>query len=387
MKVKISTIMSILVYHIIFINLYYVHNYSLLVYIFSFALMFLLLINAKYFVNKRYLKINIILFLFLGVMLVSTLYNNMNIHRGILQIIKILEIFLFWEYIHQVSQEKSTVKTFFILTLVYSILNDIIMFIRPDMFLANDSNYLLGNKFQVSYFHILLLAFYMYYVKDKKDKKNVVFKTIFAVLAICICLYTECTTALIGALLFLIIYVATKNNHKKIKPIFIMVLLIVSCSILILFSNIVHLKPIEYIIVNLLHEDITLTGRTYIYDNIFSVIGNKWLLGYGYGNSYDIMFEQLHVPNTQNALLEYWLDSGILGVTLLLVLIYNIFKDYNKNINSIVIYLYVFSILGCIEVTIDIIYIALLAMLNIGKVNKINNEKYQKQNYGSSTSV
>ena len=147
MKVKISTIMSILVYHIIFINLYYVHNYSLLVYIFSFALMFLLLINAKYFVNKRYLKINIILFLFLGVMLVSTLYNNMNIHRGILQIIKILEIFLFWEYIHQVSQEKSTVKTFFILTLVYSILNDIIMFIRPDMFLANDSNYLLGNKF------------------------------------------------------------------------------------------------------------------------------------------------------------------------------------------------------------------------------------------------
>ena len=366
MKVKISTIMSILVYHIIFINLYYVHNYSLLVYIFSFALMFLLLINAKYFVNKRYLKINIILFLFLGVMLVSTLYNNMNIHRGILQIIKILEIFLFWEYIHQVSQEKSTVKTFFILTLVYSILNDIIMFIRPDMFLANDSNYLLGNKFQVSYFHILLLAFYMYYVKDKKDKKNVVFKTIFAVLAICICLYTECTTALIGALLFLIIYVATKNNHKKIKPIFIMVLLIVSCSILILFSNIVHLKPIEYIIVNLLHEDITLTGRTYIYDNIFSVIGNKWLLGYGYGNSYDIMFEQLHVPNTQNALLEYWLDSGILGVTLLLVLIYNIFKDYNKNINSIVIYLYVFSILGCIEVTIDIIYIALLAMLNIG---------------------
>ena len=261
------------------------------------------------------------------------------------------------------------------------------MFIRPDMFLANDSNYLLGNKFQVSYFHILLLAFYMYYVKDKKDKKNVVFKTIFAVLAICICLYTECTTALIGALLFLIIYVATKNNHKKIKPIFIMVLLIVSCSILILFSNIVHLKPIEYIIVNLLHEDITLTGRTYIYDNIFSVIGNKWLLGYGYGNSYDIMFEQLHLPNTQNALLEYWLDSGILGVTLLLVLIYNIFKDYNKNINSIVIYLYVFSILGCIEVTIDIIYIALLAMLNIGKVNKINNEKYQKQNYGSSTSV
>ena len=387
MKVKISTIMSILVYHIIFINLYYVHNYSLLVYIFSFALMFLLLINAKYFVNKRYLKINIILFLFLGVMLVSTLYNNMNIHRGILQIIKILEIFLFWEYIHQVSQEKSTVKTFFILTLVYSILNDIIMFIRPDMFLENDSNYLLCNKFEVSYFNILLLAFYMYYVKDKKDKKNVVFKTIFAVLAICICLYTECTTALIGALLFLIIYVATKNNHKKIKPIFIMVLLIVSCSILILFSNIVHLKPIEYIIVNLLHEDITLTGRTYIYDNIFSVIGNKWLLGYGYGNSYDIMFEQLHVPNTQNALLEYWLDSGILGVTLLLVLIYNIFKDYNKNINSIVIYLYVFSILGCIEVTIDIIYIALLAMLNIGKVNKINNEKYQKQNYGSSTSV
>lgn len=387
MKVKISTIMSILVYHIIFINLYYVHNYNLLVYVFSFALMFLLLIKVKYFVNKRYLKVNIILFLLLGVMLVSTLYNNMNIHRGILQIIKILEIFLFWEYIHQVSQEKSTVKTFFILTLVYSILNDIIMFIRPDMFLANDSNYLLGNKFQVSYFHILLLVFYMYYIKDKEDKKSVAFKIIFAVLAICICLYTECTTAFIGALLFLIIYIVTKNSHNKINSIFIIILLMVSCSVLILFSNIVHLKPIEYIIVNLLHEDITLTGRTYIYDNVFSVIGNKWLLGYGYGNSYDIMFEQLHVPNTQNALLEYWLDSGILGVTILLVLIYNIFKDYNKNINSIVIYLYVFSILGSIEITIDIIYIALLAMLNIGKVKEINNEKYQKQNYSSSTRV
>ena len=47
MKLKISSIMAFLVYHIIFINLYYVHKYDLVVYAFCAIMLFILCISKK----------------------------------------------------------------------------------------------------------------------------------------------------------------------------------------------------------------------------------------------------------------------------------------------------------------------------------------------------
>lgn len=375
MKIKISSIMAILLYHIIFINLYYVEKYSLIIQAFALILFFYLALKMKFFINSRYLKVNILLFSFISIMLISSIVN-VNAQRGVFQVVKLLEVFLFFEYIKQIGNEKNTIRIFTILTFIYIIINDLLMFLSPSLFYLNNSNYLLGNKFQVSYIHILLPILYMYYnsLINKKDVSNMVASIITLLFAMFISAYTECTTGLVGTILFTVFYFCMRKKNKKVNAKAIIIVLLISCSILLIFSNIVKLKPVEYIIVNILHEDVTLTGRTIIYENIFNIIGSKWLLGYGYGNSYDVMSEQLNYPNTQNALLEYWLTTGIAGMILLIILIYKILNNYNKNINSLIIYLLVFCILGSIEITISTIFLAVLAIIN-EEDNKIYNNK------------
>lgn len=367
MKIKISSIMAILLYHIIFINLYYVEKYSLITQAFALILFFYLALKMKFFINSRYLKVNILFFSFISIMLISSIVN-VNAQRGIFQAVKLLEVFLFFEYIKQIDNEKNTIRIFTILTFIYIIINDLLMFLSPNLFYLNNSNYLLGNKFQVSYIHILLPILYMYYntLTNKKDVSNMVVSIITLLFAMFISAYTECTTGLVGTILFSVFYLCMHKKNKKVNAKAIIIVLLISCSILLIFSNIVKLKPVEYIIVNVLHEDVTLTGRTVIYENVFNVIKDRWFLGYGYGNSYDVMSEKLNFPNTQNALLEYWLTTGIVGMILLVILTYKILKNYNKNVNSLIVYLFVFCILGSIEITIGTVFLAVLAIVNEG---------------------
>lgn len=379
MKLKISSIMAFLVYHIIFINLYYVHKYDLVVYAFCAIMLFILCIKFKYFTNRRYIKINAFIFIFITIIIISAVYNKVNLHRGILYAIKILEIFLFWEYVYQRNEQKSVIKIFLYLAVVYVIITDMLIFFKPNLYLNNSKNYLLGNKFHVSYLHILLFVFYSYYNYGKNDAIVKIFKVLIWSWAVVISIITECSTAVIGCILIAIVnLVAKKKNIKNLSnPKAIILTLVISCSILLFFSGILHIKPVQYLIVNILHEDLTLTGRMYIYEKDFGIISEKLFLGHGYGNSYDVMFDAIRAPNTQNGLLECLLNFGVIGTTLLLLIIYRVFKDYDKNsnMNAIIVYLYVFSILGMIEVTIDIKYIALIAMLNNGKINTLVGEK------------
>lgn len=379
MKIKISSIMAFLIYHVIFISMYYVPQYSLLVYIFCGILLVMLCCKIKYFINKRYSKVNILIFSFVAMILFSAFYNRVNMQRGVIYAIKVLEIFLFWEYVHQKNEQKTVVKVFLYLTVFYLIITDILLFISPNLYKNNSRNYLIGNKFYVSYLHILLLIFYSYYKSSRNDIRVKCVKIFLLVWAIAIAFVTDCSTAVTGcALILLLKLIIKRKNIKNLSnPKMFMITLFVSCSLLLCFSGILHTKPIKFLIVNVLHEDLTLTGRLYIYENDFDIISKKLFLGHGYGNSYDVMYSAIKAPNTQNALLECLLNFGILGTIALLLLMYRIFKDYNKcnEMDSIIIYLYVFSILGMIEITINITFIALLAMLNNGKINSLVGEK------------
>lgn len=373
MKVKISNIMAILLYHIVLVNLYYINNYEQITHILMIVLFFLLLLKIRYFFRSEYSKINIFLMILIGVTIISSLYNGINIQRGLLQGLKLFEIFFFFEYIHQTKNEKKVIKIFIILTAIYLLINDILIFCMPELYSVFGNNYFLGNKFQVSYTHIILLALYIYYAGNAKSNMDYI-KYFLIILTAVISIYTKCTTVLVGLLVFLLLYHFQKNKNVNAK--WIITLLIASCSILLVFSNIIKLKPIEYVIVNILHEDPTLTGRTIIYENVFETIESHWLLGYGYGNSYEVMSTQIHSPNTQNALLEYWLTTGIIGMLFLIVFIYQILKNYSsKKNNALISCICMFCILGSIEITIGNYFFVLMAIINVGKKSKEKREE------------
>ena len=365
MKINLINIMAFIIYHIIFVSFAYIDNYNTIILTLEILMLFLICLNIKLITNKRFNKINFLVLVFFLVIIISSIISGPNFQRGIIYGLKVLEIFLFWECVCKTNKKNTILKMFFYLTLIYTIITDILIFFVPNLFIKYN-NYFIGNKFYVSYFHILLFILYICIPKNKK--MYAIFLYIFSMI---MSIVVNCNTALIGCILIGIFYLL-KDKLNLINPIAIILVLLVSSSVLFVFRGILNFRPIQYFIVEVLNEDLTLTGRLEIYDNDIQIILKKPFLGYGYGNSHDVMYNAIKAPNTQNGILECVLNFGVIGTSLLLLIIYNIFKNYNKqqNLMPIIVYIYVFAILGMVEITINITYIALIAMLNNGNLEK-----------------
>lgn len=381
MKISIINIMAFIIYHIIFVTFSYVDNYNVIVLALEILMLFLLCLKIKVIINKKFAKINILLIAFIFIIFIGAIRSGSTFMRGIIFGIKVLEIFIFCEYAYQKNKIDSVIKTFFYLTLFYVIITDILLISVPSLFMRYN-NYFVGNKFYVSYLHILLFTFYM--CLPKKNKR---FTIILYAYSIIISIIVNCNTALIGTILIALLYLL-KDRFNLVNPALIIIVILVSSSILFMFRGILNYKPIQFFIVEILNEDLTLTGRLEIYDNDLEIISKKLFLGYGYGNSHDVMYDAIKAPNTQNGLLECVLNFGVLGTFILLLIIYNVFKNYDKNKNKIplIIYIYAFSILGMVEVTINITYIAVIALINNGLIKEkgedcgnIENKEYNKK--------
>ena len=375
MKIKISSIVAFMVYHIALINLPYISIYNYVLYAFMGLTLIFFLLNYKVFLKKEYRTVNICLLLFLMTIMISSIYNNNNIHRGIIYIIKVMSIVMFFEYMYYKNENKKAMKMFFYLTAFYCLINDIIIFISPDIYIYNQGYYFLGNKFHLSYIHIILLILFMYLYRNElkqNDAKKIMLFFIVAI-SIAILMITECTTAFIGYLILLLLlgFNSVKKVLKNSK--ILLITIFISGFILVFFSNILQNRIIEDIIVNILHEDTELTGRLYIYENIFEILSKSLLLGYGYGNSYEIMYEYIAAPNTQNGILECVFNFGIIGTFFFILFIISIVNNlkYNseyKDKQYVILFgVYVFILLGMVEVTYDIYLITLLSMINCGK--------------------
>ena len=375
MKIKISSIITFMVYHIALINLPYISIYNYILYSFMGLTLLFILLNYRVFLKKEYRTVNIFFFLFLTVIMISSFYNNTNIHRAIIYTVKVMSIVMFFEYMYYKNENKKAMQMFFYFTIFYCLINDIIIFISPDIYIYNQGYYFIGNKFHLSYIHIILLILFMYLYKDDLKQSDMKKIMLFFVIVVSLATFiiTECTTALIGYLILLLLM--TFNSMKKMlkNPKILLATMFISGFVLIFFSNILQNKIIENIIVNVLHENTELTGRLYIYENLFDILSKRPILGYGYGNSYETMYDYIGAPNTQNGLLECVLNFGIIGTVFFVLFIVSIVKNlkYNNEYRDkqyvILFGIYVFILLGMVEVTYDIYLITLLSMINCGK--------------------
>ena len=117
-------------------------------------------------------------------------------------------------------------------------------------------------------------------------------------------------------------------------------------------------------------KQLTLTGRTAIYENIPLVLRNHILFGYGYGSDYEVWKNFMGMPNSQNGVIECIVEQGIISTGLLIVLIALVMKKSNhffevnigvRVLSSIVI---MYTLLASIEITISLKYILFVFLLN-----------------------
>ena len=167
------------------------------------------------------------------------------------------------------------------------------------------------------------------YIYEKVRNKDILL--CFMVLII-ILLSKSSTGFIVGSLLVIYVLllkkIKIKLNINKLMSIYT-----------IIYTQVVIFRIQETVfrgfIENTLQKNVTLTGRTLIWDFIMKIIPNSLIFGYGRN---DIIAQNAiirDVTEAHNRLLEILLCSGIIGLFVFILILLNVFKALNKSNSKI----------------------------------------------------
>lgn len=289
----------------------------------------IILISMNIFI-KYTNKFNIMLAIFAFINIFSSLINN-NLTLGIIySSFTTLSICILISY----SMKKNCLELITGMYYLYGtiiVLNFLSMIIFPKGISQENSNYpiyFLGGKNALQM--IILPSIFIIYLYSYKVYNRLKFIPFFVILIGIVSMYiSESGTGITLAIITMCYLFAYKKINLKAKS-----YLFISISI---FITIVIFRLHEVLfgnfIVNVLGKDITLTGRTYIWDLILKNIKEFWLIGLGRGNTFIFDNFYLGVNETHNGFLEILLYSGILGlivfITILLVIMNRLDSYYS----------------------------------------------------------
>lgn len=178
----------------------------------------------------------------------------------------------------------------------------------------------------------------------------------------------------------ILIYLLTSNLKIWTK---VLKLKYIICFTILFFFGIIIFKIQNYfsfIIVDILHKDLTFSGRTKIWDLAIEYIAQKPLLGYGFENIM-IRINKFGISHIHNMILQLLYQVGIIGFTFFITSIAQALKPVsnlkqNKLTNLILLSVIIFLISGIIDFYNSkyLFYLILVFCLN----SKILNEMYCK---------
>lgn len=247
--------------------------------------------------------------------------------------------------------------------------------------------YLIGNKFAVSYTHMLFLAVMLYQLRRERTKcvsvtMSIIYSAmsiIYSAISIFICHYVNCNTGMIGCLAIVVLYFISHSIgfiYKLMSKWSIFLVVFCGLTFLLVGTDYLISSPfLQNIIKNILHRDLTLVGRIDMYRITINAIQEHPILGHGINSTY--VSQVLSFGNAQNGILKMILDYGIVGLVAFLLLCKSCLQNI-KNENaireslSIVTYLYGMAICSMVEINISALF-----MMGLGIVygmNRINIE-------------
>lgn len=361
-----------------------------------------LLFNIKNFLGGKYKYINVSLLLFCVISYVSALINfddvnalnvlgrsggeiidlKAQIPKSVLyQMISLLATAYFIEKFSEIGKIRLMIKTVFYALLLLLVFVDIDAFTTIDVETGN--SYLIGNKFAVTYSNIYICVLYALLNPEFTRKSRILFY-ILAIITFLVSLHTECSTALMGIVLYIALVEFIPQHIKlKLYSLRTLFLSLFICDILFFFFTTWFLQfPIvQDFIVDVLHEDLTLTGRLIIYEKIQEAFAENPWLGYGAGNSSVISVLYTGFYDAQNGLVDMFVQVGILGCIAFLSFLYSIFrylKVYNtsitnKSVYPIIAFVYIMIAISMVEIPFNnkFIFFTMLLLTNSTKDFKI----------------
>lgn len=331
----------------------------------------------RYVLRRKYALINVLALIFSGMLLWTSFRNQNQItsRNPFLAAIVFAALFLvllfFMEIVIEENRAAQILNVFYRMNLIVLFVNDLLIFVFPDLYLAFDENYFIGNKFEVVYLHFLLVCLYITKSKSKKHKNLIVLGML--IWTFFIGVQVKCSTGLVGtAVMMVLIAAINKKENLFLNPAFYAAVQAV-CFGFVFFCDAVLTNPmVENFVVNILGKSATMSGRANIYIRVPMILTSDraWITGFGYGTSYELGMTLGGFPDTQNGILEWiWyagIPTTIVMIVLFMVILYvskQAMSERGDRMRYLLVFLYLLTILGMVEITITQMYFAVIVCI------------------------
>ncbi len=332
--------------------------------------------TAPKMLNKKTIAAFLLLLMFALITFVSAVYNRYTVPTtNPVSLVRTDFLYLICTYIILLYIAINDKFTEFITILMYYVA---FICIAIDFFILTGKSfggtsggliYLIGTKFTVSYTHMVLLVTYLVYIRATAKEFNRMLFGFISLVSIMITILVDCNTGTIGLLILLfLLFLQTQNRLFFYGKISYIITLFAGVIFITSYTIILSMPIVKIFISDVLKRDITLTGRTDIYGRLFYVILLKPLLGYGYGNNGRISYMFFQYANTQNGLMEWIIQIGILGVIPMIVFFVYVISlvgktDVKKKVYPVFALIITYNCLATVEITISLTYIFFIIFL------------------------
>jgi len=294
------------------------------------SLLMYMFIIVVYILNKKYSKIQLYLFLFFFSLFIPTLFKSHDYMFYIKLYINYFSVSLFTELSIKYNFEVFY-KGFKRVLSIFIIFNFVSLFLFPNGIMNIKEYYFLGYD-NASIITIVIGTTILCALDTIKNGKLSKF-TVFLVFISFLTYYLQWAVSCMVNIVLLILYIILLNNDKflfikkriTIKKITYLSLIIFLSLVFFRIQNI-----FEFLIVDILHKDLTITGRIYIWDRCIYYIRCNPIIGMGVYD-YSTRTNLYNIYHAHSTYLHILLEGGI--VSLLAYL--NIFFKLNKQINKL----------------------------------------------------
>lgn len=380
--ISIDNLIAALFYFIAFLRMPFFNLYNDLKHP---ILIFTILYCVYFFsyIDRKYLKINIVLLLFVFWTLLSAFINRNNTTEWNITSTAIYFSFLLLgvsfalEILVAKIGYEGIIDVFFKCALFTVLIEDLYIFSGRIVWQGDSTIFLLGSKFAVMYQHIIFLCLLLESTKTHTKLKKYVIPCI--VFLILMGIKVDCVTGIVGTGIFIVaLFVINKFPAFFTKPVAALLVELIAFSYVFLGVIIMSDERIVNFIENYLGGAGTMFARVGIYEAAFPLIMSTPVLGFGYGSTYELGMPLAGFSNTQNSLYQWAWYAGIPATIMILVIIMISFEYIKKRYSEdkhfdiyMLALFYVYVLLGAIEILMDQPFFSILIMAMISSEEKI----------------
>lgn len=227
-------------------------------------------------------------------------------------------------------------------------------------------------------------------ISDMYTRKRLTWRSwICYILAIVTLLYSQATAASVTISILSVLIVLICINRKGVfterlweKLLNLKIVLIFYAVLSIMVVYIQNSPQIQYVLVNVLHKDPTLTTRTYIWSLCISSLQKHPFTGLGYLNSlnYQNLTNNMYATSAHNMSLSILISGGLIGLMIYIAIIIVAWKSFNndasveKKISSIAVIALLIIGMTSSSIVFSVcafIFYELMEALNVAQVTEI----------------